>query len=60
VNYWHAQNIYYTILKQEYLSIDAKRDGASRQWREHFLELGEKLQISVQALTPQAELEMAG
>ena len=60
VNYWHAQNIYYAILKQEFPSMGAKQDEASRKWREHFLELGEKLQISVQTLAPQAELEMAG
>jgi alpha-amylase/alpha-mannosidase (GH57 family) len=59
VDYWHAQNIYYSILKQEFLSMGAKQDGTSRQWRERFLELGEKLQISVPALAPQAELEMA-
>ncbi|MBZ5504755.1 MAG: DUF3536 domain-containing protein [Acidobacteriia bacterium] len=60
VNYWHAQNIYYAILKQEFPSMGARQDEASRKWREHFLELGEKLQISVQTLAPQAELEMAG
>jgi alpha-amylase/alpha-mannosidase (GH57 family) len=59
VNYWHAQNIYYAILNQEFPSMAAKRDPASRKWRERFLELGERLQISVHALAPQAELQKA-
>jgi len=60
IDYWHAQNIYYSILKQELPSTGTKQNAASLQWRERFLELGERLQISVQALAPQAELEMAG
>jgi hypothetical protein len=60
VNYWHAQNIYYSILKQEFPAIAAKQDQGSRQWRERFLELGEKLRISVEALAPKEELQLAG
>ncbi len=59
VNYWHAQNIYYAILKQEFPAIAGQQDPASRKWRELFLKLGERLQISVPALVPEAELEMA-
>ncbi|HEX4605416.1 MAG TPA: DUF3536 domain-containing protein, partial [Candidatus Angelobacter sp.] len=59
VNYWHAQNIYYSMLKEEFSSGPAKQDAASRAWRARFLELGEKLQISVPALAPEAELKMA-
>jgi alpha-amylase/alpha-mannosidase (GH57 family) len=59
VNYWHAQNIYYAILNQEFPSMAAKHDPASRKWRERFLELGARLQISVHALAPQAELQIA-
>ena len=60
VNYWHAQNIYYTILQHEFPSIAARGDSASRLWKERFLELGERLQISVPALVPRAEMRMAG
>jgi alpha-amylase/alpha-mannosidase (GH57 family) len=59
VDYWLAQNIYYDILKQEFPSIATQQDPTSRKWRERFLELGERLQISVSALAPQAELQMA-
>jgi alpha-amylase/alpha-mannosidase (GH57 family) len=60
VNYWHAQNIYYSILKHEFPAIAAKQDQASRRWRERFVELGERLKISVAALTPKEELQLAG
>jgi hypothetical protein len=60
VNYWHAQNIYYAILKEEFTPMEAKQDPASDKWRERFMELGERLQISVPALAPpEAELQMA-
>ena len=59
VDYWHAQNIYYAILKKEFPAMAAKDDPASRRWIERFLKLGERLQISVPALAPQAELQMA-
>ncbi|MGC2698143.1 MAG: DUF3536 domain-containing protein [Candidatus Angelobacter sp.] len=60
VDYWHAQNIYYSIFNKDFPAIAAKQDPHSRTWRERFLALGEKLQISVPALAPEAELKMAG
>ncbi|HEY1940393.1 MAG TPA: DUF3536 domain-containing protein [Candidatus Angelobacter sp.] len=60
VNYWHAQNIYHTILQHEFPSIAARGDAASRLWKERFLELGERLQISVSAMVPKTEMRMAG
>jgi alpha-amylase/alpha-mannosidase (GH57 family) len=60
VNYWNAQNIYYSILKQEFPAIAAKQDQASHRWKERFLELGERLWISVAAMAPQEELQLAG
>jgi alpha-amylase/alpha-mannosidase (GH57 family) len=59
VDYWHAQNIYYSILKHDFPEIAARHDSASQAWRERFLALGEKLQISVPAMAPEAELKMA-
>jgi hypothetical protein len=41
--------------------MEAKQDPASAKWRERFMELGERLQISVPALAPpEAQLQMAG
>lgn len=60
VDYWHAQNIYYSILNRDFPAMAEKHDPASRSWRDRFLALGEKLQISVPALAPEAELKMAG
>ncbi|HKD81619.1 MAG TPA: DUF3536 domain-containing protein [Candidatus Angelobacter sp.] len=56
VDYWNAQNIYYSILNTAFPKIAASPD--SRGWQERFLALGEKLQISVPAPAP--ELQMAG
>jgi alpha-amylase/alpha-mannosidase (GH57 family) len=58
VDYWNAQNIYYSILNTVFPGIAESPD--SRAWQERFLALGEKLQISVPAPAPQAELQMAG
>jgi hypothetical protein len=54
VHYWDAQNIYYSIMNAEFPKA------TSREWKERFLALGEKLKISVSALEPEAELQMAG
>ncbi|HET9363642.1 MAG TPA: DUF3536 domain-containing protein, partial [Candidatus Angelobacter sp.] len=60
VNYWNAQNIYYSILNTVFPSLAEKHDADSQAWRERFFSLGEKLQISVPAFTPKSSLQMAG
>jgi alpha-amylase/alpha-mannosidase (GH57 family) len=60
VNYWEAQNIFYSLLKNEFPRISEDHDSASQEWRERFLALGEKLQVSVPALEPVAEMQIAG
>ena len=60
VDYWQAQNIYYSILNKDFPEIARKPDQEAREWKERFLALGEKLKISVPALAPEAELELAG
>jgi hypothetical protein len=59
VDYWQAQNIYYSIFNQDYPALARRDDPGSRAWRERFLALGEKLHISVPALTQEVELPMA-
>jgi hypothetical protein len=60
VNYWEAQNIYCALLKNEFPRTSEDRDSSSHEWRERFLALGEKLHVSVPALEPIAEMQMAG
>ena len=59
VDYWQAQNIYYSILNQDFPRLARRDDPNSRAWRERFLALGENLRISVPALTQTVELPMA-
>jgi alpha-amylase/alpha-mannosidase (GH57 family) len=59
VDYWHAQNIYYSILKHDFPALARRNDPESRAWRERFIALGEKLQISVPALVQKVELPIA-
>jgi hypothetical protein len=59
VDYWHAQNIYYSILKQDFPALAQRNDPESRTWRERFVALGEKLRISVPALAQRVELPIA-
>ena len=59
VDYWHAQNTYYSILNQDFPALARRDDPNSQAWRERFLALGEKLQISVPALAPTVELPIA-
>ena len=59
VDCWHAQNIYYSILDKVFPEIARRDDPASRQWQERFLALGEKLRISVPALAPETEFQIA-
>ena len=59
VNYWKAQNIYYSLLESEYPSAARRQDTASRRWVEQFASLGGKLQVSVPPAGTRAELRMA-
>lgn len=59
VNYWDAQNIYYSLLQTEYPGMARRPDSASRQWAESFAALGEKLQVSVPPMSATVELRMA-
>ncbi len=60
VDYWHAQNIYYSILNTVFPALARNHTADSQSWQARFLALGEKLQISVPAPVPEAQLEMAG
>jgi alpha-amylase/alpha-mannosidase (GH57 family) len=57
VNYWQAQNIYYSMLQNVFPLIASKTDPASRNWTARFLHLGEKLRIKTPAVTPATELQ---
>src|SRR5947209_6053068 len=58
VDYWEAQNAYYVILRNSYPEIAASTDGR-RAWREKFIVLGEKLQVSTPATEVRTELQLA-
>src|SRR5438270_1094025 len=65
VNYWRAQNIYYSILHQDLLAnkgfsaLPRAQNAGSRAWLERFLALGDKLQICVPEMSKEAELPIA-
>ena len=58
VDWWHAQNLYYSIFRNSFPEIASRQDAGSQVWQERFLALGEKLKISVPEFVP-AELQMA-
>ena len=58
MDYWEAQNIYYAILRSSYSEIAASANG-QRAWKEKFLGLGEKLQVSTPTSEVITELQMA-
>ena len=60
IDYWEAQNIYYSMFNHVYPAVAQDVEQQSRSWSERFLALGEKLQISVPEFKPTAELQMAG
>jgi alpha-amylase/alpha-mannosidase (GH57 family) len=60
VSIWDAQNIYYSMLQTDYPWMGRHRDQVSRNWAEAFLDLGEKLGVSVPPLGSHAELRLAG
>lgn len=57
VDFWNAQNIFYSMLQAEFPVVSQQHDPASRTWMERFLALGEKLRVAAPA--PQAELQLA-
>jgi len=59
VNYWHAQNIYYSIMNAELGRVSSQPNAETRGWAERFVALGEKLKISVPAIEHEAEMQMA-
>ena len=58
VSYWEAQNIFYSLLKDEFPGSEGR--DSSLEWRERFLALGEKLRVSVPTLESTHEMQMAG
>jgi len=59
VDYWQAQNVYYSILNHDFPALAHGNDPTSRTWRDRFLALGETLHISVPAIAAGAQLPMA-
>jgi alpha-amylase/alpha-mannosidase (GH57 family) len=59
VNYWEAQNIFYSLLQHHFPAHAGIEDAAARAWRERFLALGEKLRVSVPAEDMKTELQIA-
>ena len=59
VDYWHAQNTYYSILNKDFASLVHKSGPDSLAWQQRFLALGERLQISVPQIK-EAALPIAG
>jgi hypothetical protein len=57
---WDAQNIFYSLLQTEFPSISALHDQISRSWTDAFIILGEKLGVSVPAVSSHTELRLAG
>jgi len=59
VNYWQAQNIFYSMLKIEFPKFAGRNDPESRAWVERFLSLGEKLQVRVPVEQPEQPSELS-
>jgi alpha-amylase/alpha-mannosidase (GH57 family) len=59
VNYWEAQNIFYSLLKNQSPATSEEHAAVPSEWRERLLALGEKLGVSVPDLEPKAEMMMA-
>ena len=59
VNYWQAQNIFYSMLKNSFPFIAKDGDQVARAWVERFLALGEKLRVRVPKIELAAELRAA-
>jgi hypothetical protein len=48
VDYWQAQNIFYSLMKKHFPFLSKRMDEASRVWTRRFLELGDKLKVRVE------------
>jgi alpha-amylase/alpha-mannosidase (GH57 family) len=48
MDYWRAQNIFYSMMKKSFPFMSRRMDEASRVWTRRFLELGEKLKVRVE------------
>ena len=59
VNYWRAQNIFYSMVKKSFPFIAKGSDEQARAWTERFLALGEKLRVSVPKEAAATELKAA-
>jgi alpha-amylase/alpha-mannosidase (GH57 family) len=59
VNYWKAQNIFYSMLKNVFPFIAKGTDEASQMWTRRFLELGERLKVRGPEEETPAELRRA-
>jgi hypothetical protein len=55
VNYWKAQNIFYSILKRSFPLIVQGTEADTAAWIERFLDLGEKLRVSAPKLERTSE-----
>jgi alpha-amylase/alpha-mannosidase (GH57 family) len=56
VNFWQAQNIFYSLLNSVYPVFSGQSDAGSHAWVECFLSLGEKLMVAVPVHEPRLEL----
>jgi hypothetical protein len=59
VDYWKAQNIFYSMLKKVFPFFARGKDDASQMWARRFLELGERLKVKVPDGEAPAELRRA-
>jgi len=59
VNYWKTQNIFYSMLKKSFPFVAKGNDNVTRAWTERFLDLGEKLRVSVPKAAATTELRAA-
>ena len=59
VDYWQAQNIYYSILNHDFPAMARKDDPGGRAWCDRFRALGEQLHMSLPAPAGDAALPMA-
>jgi hypothetical protein len=59
INYWKAQNIYYSMLRSVFPFVAKGTDEASRNWTRRFLGLGEKLRVRAPKLEAEVQLKAA-
>lgn len=59
VNFWQAQNIFYSMMKKELPLIEKGADTPLGVWMERFLNLGEQLGVRVPRMDREAEVPIA-